>query len=97
MERVNGLSLPGRGVVKALFLSGAELVPSAGGSGGGGGGGDGEGVDGADAVRVVVLVVKAVRTRSTKCDAEGGTHTASLEGKETPTVEGRPPRHSYRY
>lgn len=49
VERVNGLSLPGRGVVKALFLSGAEVVPAA---GSGCGGGDGGGADGADAVRV---------------------------------------------
>ncbi|CAN0493298.1 unnamed protein product, partial [Ectocarpus sp. 12 AP-2014] len=47
VDRVNGLSLPGRGVVKALFLSGAEVVPAA---GSGSGGGDGGGADGADAI-----------------------------------------------
>ena len=41
-ERINGLSLPNRAVVKALFLSGAEIIPvDAGVDDGRGGGGDG--------------------------------------------------------
>lgn len=47
-ERINGLSLPHRAVVKALFLSGAEVIPTDAGVGVGDGYGDGGGAAGVD-------------------------------------------------
>lgn len=42
-ERLNGLPLPDRGVMKALFLSGAEIIPPGVGVGSGAADGDANG------------------------------------------------------